>query len=133
MTLTVANLLKRGASVLVAVSDDGVVAGWVCYERHPDKFGGMPIVHYAFTRDRFRRLGVMEMILAEADIDLVDGGLFTFRTPGRLDLRLKRWGWKHQPYIARIEFDGRKSEQPTDSRRSAAEAQEASGGQGEGW
>lgn len=50
--------------------------GWICIERGH----AAPVIHYAFVKQAFRRMGIARGLLAATDIDPTAPLLFTFKT-----------------------------------------------------
>lgn len=87
---TIAGLLGRGARVLVAAEPTtGRILGWLAHE-------GTELLHYAYVKRPFRRLGVARRLLEAAGLSR---GRYTHRT--HCDWLGDRWTW--DPVPARIE------------------------------
>lgn len=87
---TIDELIARGASVLVAMSE-GEILGFICGELKD----GKKVHHYTYVKDAFLRKGVEERLLAE--LPGTGPGWFTFAQ----SQFLKDKSWKHAPEIAR--------------------------------
>lgn len=75
MKATLTGLLERGARVRVARAS-GKIQGYVMFEtKGPDVF-----VHWVYTRDSARRLGVGSRLLQEAGVKKGQRWFYTFRT-----------------------------------------------------
>ena len=76
---TVASLISRGAK-LEAVVVGGRVWAWLCYEHKPSGDATDVVLHYGYTKDPFRRQGLMRQLVARA-LDSCAGSVFyTHRT-----------------------------------------------------
>jgi GNAT superfamily N-acetyltransferase len=87
-------LQTRGSEVVMAVADDDrdQIMGYVCYEK---SLAGIPVIHYIFVKDDFRREGLGTALLGVTG----NGSLiYTFRTED--SQYLNKMG-THVPAIAR--------------------------------
>lgn len=88
-------LLSRGARVVLAVADDDrdQILGYICYEK---SVCGMPVVHYVFVKDDFRK----EHGLGKALLGVTGDGsfIYTYRT---LDMQYLDKMGTHVPAIGR--------------------------------
>lgn len=62
------------------------IYGWACCE-NPQ------VIHYVFTKQGFRRLGIARLVIAAAGVDLAKPYVYAFRTPvvTKIGHRLGRW------------------------------------------
>lgn len=94
-------LARAGVSVLVAhhpVTDRTAdVYGWVALE----SYRNIPLVHYVYVKQAYRRMGVAAELLLAAGVHPSDRFYYTCRTAvvGKLDLPRAQW----RPLIARHE------------------------------
>jgi hypothetical protein len=71
-----------------------MILGWLCYERTRD---GKPVIHYAFTKSRYRHKGVMRSMMNQLGLKRGEPFYYTFKTPSA---RLLHDG-RYAPDIAR--------------------------------
>ena len=62
----------------VAPSDPSMVLGWLCSERTPS----FAIVHYAYTKDIYRKQGILWLLLKHACIGREDPIIYTYQSKG---------------------------------------------------
>lgn len=105
--LVIERLLARGAEVTIAhpPGDPGVIVGYLCVEHVPEGFGvaGVEVpetvLHFAYTKGPFRRMGVMRTLLGAARVDL-NACAFTHLTDDGEALWNRFPGAVHVPYLS---------------------------------
>lgn len=97
MKQTVDQLSARGAQIVVAENREspGQLLGFICFERTKVN---IPVLHYIFVKDLFRKQGIGAALLEMAGITRGKGFIYTFRTN---DFNKRFKDGTHAPGIAR--------------------------------
>jgi hypothetical protein len=70
-------LAQPDTEVWVCTADSGTILGYAVVSKQP---GQLPCVHYAYTKELFRRKGVMKACLRAAGIDLQHPAEYSHKT-----------------------------------------------------
>jgi len=91
------NLLRRGTTLIACWEKDPmVIAGYLNYEKKDDQL----YLHYAFTKHKFRRMGVLRALLAAAGFKRGDRPYFSHWTESMDDLIRHYPEWIYNAYSA---------------------------------
>jgi hypothetical protein len=90
-------LERPGSSVIIAcdIEDPWSIFGYLVYERTDDA----PVIHYAFVKAIFQKMGIMNTMLKAARVDL-GSAVFTHWTSVSGDFLKKHPGLTYDPYRA---------------------------------
>lgn len=88
-------LLERGATVIAVTAKDepDQLMAWLCYEVSEKGL----VVHYAYTKEIYRRMGLIKLILNQLGYRYGDKAFITFRTADSKYFP----GFRFKPEIAR--------------------------------
>lgn len=88
--------LLKTAKTLIACDpkDAASIYGWLCYE----EVEGVFVLHYAYTKNSFRSLGIFEALLKETGHDTKNASLYTHWTPNAASMEQK-FNMLYHPYI----------------------------------
>lgn len=88
-------LRQHGAVVACSEDNPSSVVGWACLEGER-----VPVVHYVFVRQEFRRYGVARMMLGD-DVVRAPRVYFTAMTDDSAAIRLpESWQWSAYRWVA---------------------------------
>jgi GNAT superfamily N-acetyltransferase len=89
--------LLKSCEVYVACAADDIseLYGYICAQ----KIDGILVVHYAYVKHSFRRLGIGAQLLGMIDYDPTKASIYTHLTKTARTLATK-YGFIHSPYIA---------------------------------
>jgi hypothetical protein len=93
---TIRQLVERGAALWLAhnPSRPDHILGYLCSEVTSD---GVPVVHFAFVKDLYRRQGIAASLFEAAGINPATKYFYTFKTGAEKHFP----GGRYQPAIAR--------------------------------
>jgi hypothetical protein len=88
--------ILKSCEVLVACPHDDIsqILGWACYEKVQGQF----VLHYIYTKQTYRMLGIATQVLAATGHDTSLAGMYSHHSPVAIKLASK-YNFVYNPYV----------------------------------